>query len=918
MVSHQFSRLQFKILLLSLFPAALMSLGLGAYVINVQLQMLDDSFQERGKAIAREMATVSVYGLFSGDLVAMEMGARSILNQPEVVAVTLQDTIGETLIHLGKESGIDRSLEYAAEHSKHLFSTPVLSGFSESEIGYYPDQNRKADATEGPLKLGAATVELLDTTILVSQKRIIRNSLLIVLLGLAITGSIAIGLGHRLTRPIVRLSQAVIRMKHGDFSARVPASSKGELLNLEDGFNSMAAELENSREEMQRQIERATSDLTQTMEALELQNMELALAKKKAIKVSQVKLEFLANMSHEIRTPMNGMIGFLNLLLKTELSPKQLGHVETISKSANNLLNIINNILDYSKLEYGRVLPESSPFSIIGCFEETVALLTPSAHEKGLELVLLIYSDVPDRLFGDEMRLRQIVINLVGNAIKFTHDGEVVLRVMLDEETEQDCKLLFSVTDTGIGIEKEVQKQLFDPFKQADQSTCRKYGGSGLGLSISRELILSMDGDISLESEHGVGSCFQVTVTLPKVPSKEATSTLQPFAEKRCLILDSHPLSRLSLAHHFTRLGLVVEQGDTTQHLTQESVTGLNLVVMGFSAGEMKSGEAENRISAYSREYKIPLLLLASGSKHPGMEHLEESFTVHFLSKPLTSKQLQGALQGLLGDRNLSAAVETSGPEPAKAMRSLANRSVLVVDDNDINLQLITALLCERGISVTRVMDGKQAVALAMLTHFDMILMDIHMPKLNGMEAAREIRSREIADEHIPIIALSADILPATRDKVLAAGMDDFLLKPINEDRLWELFDTLLGDCGSSDVPLVKREDRQSVPTRDLEQARRIAGGSVELAQAMFEQFCTELPDQVQTIRNQYSAREWERLHETIHRLHGATAVCGVPVLNDVVRQLEQAAINRDSHTIQGLLQRIGDDVSQLLSESEV
>ncbi len=916
-----------RVLLLALIPTLLIALVMGLYFIGARFSDLESSLNERGRTIAVNLAYASEFGVATADknnLKRLLQSARDI--DSDLVAAAVFDKNNRLFASTGSPAFIEGLLQEVPENLSLtstrtteqglIFYAPIIEEqlpLSDWEINENPGP---------PQQSGYIALMMTQDFYKLRQYQTVFTSILILIIGTLLGGFLAQRMARSVTAPIIKLARAVNRIKDGNLDTRVEIPSGGELKQLETGINAMAGTLKENRDEMQQHIEQATADLNETLETLEIRNLELEIARKEALEGSRIKTEFLANMSHEIRTPMNSMIGFTDLMLKTELTGEQKDFLHNIKMSASSLLSIINDILDYSKIEADKMSLESLSFDLRETVDEVLSLLGPGATDKGLELIGMVYSDVPMHLLGDPVRIKQIVTNLVSNAIKFTESGTIEIRAELADDGEQDCLVRVSVKDTGIGLSEDQQHHLFAPFNQADASTSRRFGGTGLGLVISKKLVEKMGGEMGVESQVGEGSTFWFSFKARKNLGK--VENLRPdnfLVGKRVLVHDQHPTTLNAVASLLRQWRMDVvcfEEIDdliTGLDAATESGKDVQLVIVGGQRLKRSRAQINHILDQVRHMGQCHLLTLTNSAEPALLSGLAAAGVSKTLIKPITQRNLYNALVELLRQRQEPVA---TAPEESSALPGAGNIYVLAVDDNAANLRLVTALLDNIGVKVDSADSGSRAVSLSKDKVYDLIFMDIQMPEMDGLEATRTIRANN-TNRQTPIVALTAHALASEREQLLAAGMDDYMSKPVSESDLTAMLGKWTGElkAGTSErAPEAGNRARVS-ETIDWSLSVEIAGGNEALAEEMLTLLRDSLPETVAEIRRAYDAQDYSALLTEVHKLHGASCYCGTARLRKLAHDYETCLKNESYQELDRLHEKLLKEISKVRKAAE-
>ena len=884
---------------LAITPAICVALFLTVYYSYRIIYSLNEDVSKRGEALAAHLTAASEqrFSLKNSDKLSRLVN-QAILEK-DVVKVEIIGTNGTVLHEAERLSHREKPPNFFIYSITHLLydNAPVQfkGSITPSTGGYTRRHDGVAHASlpSSPAPLGFVAVSLTSEPTNYLATIVIVKGIAIVLVILGISSLFAISVGRSISTPLGRVSKTVNQIQEGQFDARVPKLSGGELGALEHGINQMAEQIQNSHAHLSKSVKLATSELNKKIREIKQKNRELEIARLRAEDANSAKSRFLANMSHELRTPMNAIIGFADLLSEFEVNEPHGEYVTTIRRSASDLLILINEILDYSKIESGELRIEACEFNIYELIDDIINLLSPSAYRKNLDLLLFIDPDIPLELITDPLRLKQAIINLVSNAIKFTHKGYVSLELHHRHVGPPQNRhyLEFRIIDTGVGIDEHDSDTVFKPFAQIDDSLTREYSGTGLGLSITKYFIERLSGEIGYSSKPHKGSTFWFTIPLvskaPKLYHK-----IHPLERLPVLVYDRHPV-RASYTRELLRTwGLRVKCTNKVDTFIDEYNSNTFKLILYYLNQNDVDTDLQISINKLSGTGRVSKFFMHNSDFHEdrysntGYIHLSNVIAPHLLFAHIYNRTMLPRGQAPTG----------SGVEQrfsAYHHHDLEQLTILIADDNEINQHLLQVYIARNNGNFIIAHNGQEAIEWCRMKDVDAVMMDVHMPKVDGILAMKTIKS---IHPDLPIIAVTADAGTENLKNYLNCGFDSCLTKPVTEKNMVSTILTVTSATQVHATP--QRADRSvtepeaaktEIPIVDLDKAVKISGGNKQLAHELFTMLIADLKHK----RTQLSVHEQpqlEHLKELAHKIRGGAKYCAAERVQITASRLEEAA----------------------------
>lgn len=863
-----------RFLAVALLPLLLITFALSLYTIDARKSDLTVNLNTSGEMASNYLATVSDFALYSRNLSLLATTAETVVRIPDVTSVAYIDQNHELIFSSENFPKIAlpsfASPQATQQHAFLFFKKPIyLSGIEFTD--YSEEASDLAQETE---LIGWVIVVVDQSLLLGKQQDIITTSLWLSAAGVSIAIILTYLLSLMLIAPIRQLTTTIKKMASGDLDVRAQTGTKDELSILASGINQLAKSVTEGKTNLEDRIRVATHQLQETLADLKKNNLELETAREDAEAADQVKSDFLARMSHELRTPITSIQGFIRLLESSNLPESDRRYCQIIDHAAFQLLTLIDDILAFSKLQSDTVVLALQPIDLAECAEQVAALFALQAQHKGLELIIDYEPELPLHRIGDSVRIQQILSNLIANAIKFCDEGGVYIYLKTNENQE----VVFEIQDTGIGILNEAQDQLFNAFAQADTSISRLYGGTGLGLSIVKNLVDLMKGKIDLRSTVGKGSCFQISIPLPLC----GTQPNWQVEQAKVMLAGCNKLMENAVVHSLKRFGIrditVTEREDLLKIAT--TLSSNDRIILCPPAQSHKRPNIAEFMLEVRTKTSAKLILIAPQFNFYQQFNAKERAALQpitFLASPPPLSELHSAIKQQTSN-------QTSTTATILDIQVLDGINILIAEDNQFTRLLLDTLLSKLGAYCTLTSNGNEALAACQHDHFDLFLVDIHMPKKNGIETVRALRQSNNFNAEIPTLAMTADILQQEKKSLFEAGANGLLIKPLDEQELLEKICLQL-NISPPQEPVLTTDTSHDV--------------SVEI-------FRQEVCDLLGSARENLDSNCIAELRENIHQLLGIAGVFKLALLETQVKKLHEQVKTNNL-----------DDVKELINEIE-
>ncbi len=890
--------IKYQILLITLIPVFLIDLFFTYTHIDNSIEQANELLQSKGQIIARQIAGASEFNLFTGNDSQIQYQLDQSVGSNDIVQAAIYDRQGR-LIAESTAASFDRSV--ASDY--HYYRQNILSQSIEHSDVFTPDLvDSPQTSTLGWVHLYISRQQLEQTT-----RQIIFNSIVFFVSILIMAVGLTVVISRRITRPIIGLMENLKYVETGRLGKTIEPTEDNEIGAVQKGFNRMTQSLLTNRRHLNQRIQQATQQLNEAITDLESKNRELGFARDEAMDANRSKSEFLANMSHEIRTPINGIKGFVSLLSQSMLDHSQRRYVDIILKSTADLTNIVNEILDFSKMESGKLHIVDEEFDLYEVIEQTRDILFINVLTKNIDLNLIIYSDTPRWLIGDKLRLKQILLNLIGNAIKFTDQGRVVIKVSIEDQHQDEVDVEIIVEDSGIGISEEDQRNLFQAFSQVESSDSRRFAGTGLGLVISKNLATLMGGDITMHSELGQGSKFVLRLPF-KMPQHAETGQAAASSSIKALIFAAENTCLMETRTLFDRAGINTECSlvenqngvDPVVECIQRNLAYIDLLV--FDMRHLRINLDQVLDAELAKTVRIILMDYDRGveplSKIPGVEFVSIINTTQSIAQLVASKS--------------EATEHEAASNPTKVS---GRKRVLLVDDNQVNLKLASELIHLWGHEVTEAEHGSQALEIYQSQDFDLIILDIQMPDIDGASLLQMMREQK-PDDQTPVVALTANVLNDEADRLLELGFDYYLSKPIDEEKFRSLLDGSPQRRVSGSQPPDANESSEDCSV-NYARSLSLSADNESLLRQIFEIIQRDIPDQQQQLDKALQQQDQAKLAAIAHKLHGVTCYASLPRLRRKVLGFQHRLAHDSNTPLETSVAELSSELAEVKQEVE-